>query len=176
MKEKVKLVSRYEKYIIRKPAVLDGIAADGTVKFKVPEGTIPVQDETTTGPRLIFSGDFVKEASTKVEYGFVMQDTTLLSRTGDFGAHKHDYAEIFLFVGNDPHDTAYLGAECEFWLDEGSRLEKIKFDTSCSVYVPPNITHFPLFFRNVKSPIMMGVVVPKVGDLKNIPISRSGML
>jgi hypothetical protein len=166
--------SRYEKYVTRKPAIIKGIGPDGKVKFKVPEtGKIPLQDETTTGPRLIFANDFVKEAATKVEYGFIMKDTTLLSRTRDYGAHKHDYAEIFLFFGNDPYDTTYLGGEGEFWIDEGNKLEKIQFNTSCSVYVPGGVAHFPLFFRNVKTPIMMGVVVPKiVGDLQNTPVSR----
>lgn len=167
--------SKYERYITRKPAVIAGIGPDGTVKFEVPKtAKVPITNKTTTGPRLIFSNDVVKEATTKIEYGFVMADTTLLSSSKDFGAHKHDYAEIFLFFGNDPYDTSYLGGEGEFWLGEGNDLEKIKFDTAVSVFVPPNVGHFPLFFRNVKTPIMMGVVVPKVGDFKLVPVSRSG--
>ena len=82
-------------------------------------------------------------------------------------------AEIFIFFGNDPYDTSYLGGSGEFWLGEGKDLEKIEFDESCSVYVPAGLGHFPLFFRNVKSPIMMGVVVPEVGDFKLTPVSRS---
>ena len=168
--------SRYEKYVTRKPAVVAGVRPDGTVKFEVPKtDKIPIQDETTTGPRMIFTNDFVKEATSKVEYGFILKDTTLLSRdpARDYGAHKHDYAEIFLFYGNDPYNTTYLGAECEFWVGEGKTLEKIKFDTSCSVYVPAGVGHFPLFFRNVKSPVMMGVFVPVVeGDFKLVPVSR----
>ncbi len=165
--------SRYEKYITRKPAIVAGVKPDGTVKFEVPKtDKIPLQDEATTGPRLIFSNDFVKESTTKIEYGFILKDTTLLTDKKDFGAHKHDYAEIFLFYGNDPFDTAYLGAEGEFWIGEGNDLEKIKFDTSCSIYIPVGVGHFPLFFRNVRSPVMMGVVVPKVDDFKLIPVSR----
>ncbi len=166
--------SRYEKYVTRKPAIIDTIGPDGTVRFKTPETEkILIQDETTTGPRLMFSNDVVKEARTKIECGFIMKDTTLLSRDKDYGAHKHDYAEIFLFLGNDPYDTNYLGGEGEFWIDEGDQLEKIYFNTSCSIYVPGSIAHFPLFFRKVRTPIMMGVVVPEVGDLKNIPVLRS---
>jgi hypothetical protein len=166
--------SKYEKYITRKPAIVAGVGPDGTVRFEVPKtAKIPLQDETTTGPRLIFSNDFVKESTTKIEYGFIMKDTTLLTRDRDFGAHKHGYAEIFLFYGNDPYDTTYLGAACEFWLGEGNELEKITFDTSCSVYVPAGVGHFPLFFRNVKTPVMMGVVMPIIGDFKQTPVSRS---
>jgi hypothetical protein len=165
--------SKYEKYVTRKPAIVKGPGPDGIVKFEVPKtAKIPLSNATTTGPRLIFSNDVVKESSTKIEYGFIMSDTTLLNSSKDYGAHKHDYPEIFLFFGNDPYDTTYLGAEGEFWLGEGNDLEKIKFDISCSIYVPADIGHFPLFFKNVRTPVMMGVVVPQVGDFKLIPISR----
>lgn len=166
--------SKFEKYVTRKPAVVLGPGKDGVVRFEVPKtDKIPMISEINTGPRLIFSNDFVKEAFTKVEYGFIMGDTTLLRPDKDYGAHKHEYAEIFLFWGNNPYDTQYLGCEGEFWMGEGSDLEKIKFDTSCSIYVPAGVGHFPLFLRNVKSPVMMGVVVPRVGDIKLIHVSRS---
>jgi hypothetical protein len=166
--------SKYEKYVTRKPAIVMGPGPDGVVRFEVPKtDKIPLTNKTTTGPRLIFSNDVVKEATCKIEYGFIMSDTTLLTKDKDFGAHKHDYAEVFLFLGNDPYNTMYLGGEGEFWLGEGKDLEKIKFDTSCSVYVPPGVGHFPLYFKNVKTPIMMGVVVPQVGDFKLIPVKRS---
>lgn len=166
--------SKYEKYITRRASVILGPGPDGVIKFGVPEtDKIPITNKNTTGPRLIFSNDVVKEATSKIEYGWVMGDITLLTDSKDFGAHKHDYAEIFIFFGNDPYDTSYLGGDGEFWLGEGNDLEKIKFDKSCSIYVPAGVGHFPLIFRNVKSPIMMGVVVPNVGDFKLIPVSRS---
>jgi len=166
--------SKYEKYVTRRASIILGPGPDGVVKFEVPKtDKIPVTNKNTTGPRLIFSNDIVKEATSKIEYGWVMGDMTLLTGSKDFGAHKHDYAEIFIFFGNDPYDTSYLGGDGEFWLGEGNDLEKIKFDKSCSVYVPAGVGHFPLIFRNVKTPIMMGVVVPEVGDFKLIPVSRS---
>jgi hypothetical protein len=165
--------SRYEKYITRKPAVISGMGPDG-IKFEVPKADrIPLASPLNTGPRLIFNNDMIKEATTKIEYGFIMGDVTLLKDSPDYGAHKHAYAEIFLFLGNDPQNTIYLGAEGEFWLGEGAELEKIKFNTSCSVFVPPGLAHFPLYIRHVKTPVMMGVVVPQVGDLKNTPVVRS---
>lgn len=166
--------TKYEKYVIRKPAIIAGRDSEGRVKFKVPDTVrIPPDNEMTTGPRLIFSNDVVREATVKIEYGFVMRDTTLLYTSPNYGAHKHDYAEIFLFLGTNPCDTNYLGAEGEFWLGEGDDLEKIRFDTSCSIYVPAGVAHFPLFFRNVKSPVMMGVVLPIAGEFKLVPVSRS---
>ena len=166
--------SKYEKYITRKAEIILGPGPDGVIKFGIPKTyKQPLTNKTTTGPRLIFSNDNVKEATSKIEYGWVIGDMTLLTSDKDFGAHKHDYPEIFIFFGNDPDDTSYLGGDGEFWLGEGNDLEKVKFDESCSVYVPAGLGHFPLFFKNVKSPIMMGVVVPEVGDFKLTPVSRS---
>jgi len=166
--------SKYEKYVTRKAETVLGPGPDGVVKFGFPKTyKITQKNITTTGPRMIFSNDFVKEATSKIEYGWILADMTLLNSSKNYGAHKHDYPEIFIFFGNDPYDTSYLGGEGEFWLGEGSDLEKIKFDKSCSFYVPAGVGHFPLFFKNVKSPIMMGVVVPKVDDIKLTPVSRS---
>jgi hypothetical protein len=166
--------SKYEKYITRKAEVILGPGPDGVMKFGIPSTyKLLLTNQTTTGPRLIFSNDIVKEATSKIEYGWIISDTTLLTSDKDFGAHKHDYAEIFIFFGNNPYDTSYLGGDGEFWLGEGNDLEKIEFNESCSVYVPAGLGHFPLFFRNVRSPIMMGVVVPEVGDFKLTPVSRS---
>lgn len=165
--------SKYEKYITRKARVVLGSGTEVITKFVFPETYKVDKDAATSRPRLIFSNDDIKEATTKVEYGWVMRDTVLLNDSKNFGAHKHEYPEIFIFFGNDPYDTSYLGGECEFWLGEDDDLEKIKFNESCSVYIPANVGHFPLHFRNVKTPIMVGVVVPKVGDMKLIPVSRS---
>ena len=164
--------SKYEKYVTRRAEIILGAGPDGAIKFGFPETYKTAPDADTTGPRMIFSNDNVSEASSKIEYGWVLQDMTLLKGDGNYGAHKHDYAEIFVFFGNDAYDTSYLGGEGEFWLGEGDDTEKIKFDESCSFYVPAGLGHFPLFFKNVKNPIMMGVVVPEVRDLKPIPIDR----
>ena len=166
--------SKYEKYVTRKAEIILGPGPDGAIKFGIPETyKVPKSNKTTTGPRMIFSNDHVKEATSKVEYGWILGDTTLLTTSGNYGAHKHDYAEIFIFFGNDAYDTAYLGGDGEFWLGEGDDTEKITFNESCSFYVPAGLGHFPLFFRNVKNPIMMGVIVPQVGDLRNTPVERS---
>jgi hypothetical protein len=166
--------SKYEKYVTRKAETVLGPGPDGVVKFGFPK-TYKITDKkiTTTGPRMIFSNDHIKEATSKIEYGWILADMTLLNSGKNYGAHKHDYPEIFIFFGNDPYDTGYLGGEGEFWLGEGDGTEKIKFDTSVSIYVPAGVGHFPLFFKNVKSPIMMGVVVPKVGDFRLTPVIRS---
>jgi uncharacterized RmlC-like cupin family protein len=165
------VISRYEKYIVRKPGIIQRVTPEH-ISIEVPKGDkIPVQSNVDTGPMVIFSDDFLKEATTKVEYGFITGDTEIGTGKG-FGAHKHDYGEIFLFLGTNFKDTHNLGAEAEFWLGEGEKLEKVKFNTSSSVYVPPGVAHFPLIWRNVKSPVMMVVIVPTTSRHRAIPVQR----
>jgi hypothetical protein len=165
--------SKYEKYVTRRPLILNGPGTSGKPKFEVFKGDVlPPTNSFTSGPRMIFTNDLVKEGTSKVEYGWIMSNGTLLTDKPNYGAHKHAYSEIFIFFGNDPNDSYYLGAEGEFWLGEGAETEKIKFDKACSIYVPGGLAHFPLFIRNLKSPVQMGVVVPVVGDYELFPITR----
>jgi hypothetical protein len=161
--------SKYEKYVTRKPAV---IHADYTEE--VPEGEkIPLRTPYDTGPMVIFSKDFVPEANTIIEYGIVSGDMVI--GDGSFvNKHKHDYEEIFMFLGTDPKDPRDLGAEVEFWIGEGKDMEKIVFTTSASIYVPPGTAHFPQIWRNVKRPVFTVVVMPTTGKkvLKSVAAKK----
>ena len=163
--------TKYEKYIVRKPAVVVRVGDDYI--DKVPEtAEIPVMNDVNTGARVIFSSDLIANAKTKVEYGYITGDTAI--GTGeDFVPHKHDYEEIFLFLGTDPQDTARLGAEVEFWLGEGDDLEKAVFTTSSAVYVAPGVAHFPQLWKNVQRPVMFMVIMPTTGERKLEPVSIS---
>jgi hypothetical protein len=163
--------SRYEKFIVRKPAVITGVTPE-RISVEVPAGDkIPAKSAVDTGPLVIFSNDFLKDATTKVEYGFIMGNTEIGTGKG-FGAHKHDYGEIFLFLGTNSKDTHSLGAVAEFWLGEGEALEKVIFNTSSSVYVPPGLAHFPLIWREVKRPVMMVVIMPSTSRHKAVSVPR----
>ena len=149
------VASRYEKYVVRRPAIVTG-----DYKDLIPEtDEIPVSSAADTGPRVIFSPDRVKEGNSIIEYGIISGDVTI----GDgyvTEPHKHDYEEIFLFLGTDRKNTSDLGAEVEFWLGEGEEREKVVFTTSSSIYVPPGLAHFPQVWKNVKRPVMTIVVMP----------------
>ena len=157
--------SKYEKYVVRKPAI---IHADYTEE--VPKGDkIPLRTPVDTGPMIMFSKDFVPEANTIIEYGIVTGDMVI--GDGSFvNKHKHDYEEIFMFLGTDPKDPHDLGAEVEFWIGEGKDMEKIVFNTSSSIYVPPGTAHFPQYWRNVKRPVFTVVVMPNTGKKKLNPV------
>jgi uncharacterized RmlC-like cupin family protein len=147
--------SRYDKYVVRKPAI---VTSDYQDEIPVTE-EIPVSSPVDTGPRVIFSPDRVKEGNSIIEYGIISGDVTI----GDgfiTEPHKHDYEEIFLFLGTDPKDTTDLGAEVEFWLGEGLKRDRVIINTSSSIYVPPGLAHFPQIWRNVVRPVMTIVIMP----------------
>ena len=164
--------SKYERYIVRKPAVVVRVGDDYV--DQIPEtDQIPVLNRVNTGPRVIFSNDLIADAKTKIEYGYITGDTAV--GTGeDFVPHKHDYEEIFLFLGTDPEDTAKLGAEVEFWLGEGDNMEKTVFKTSSAVYVAPGVAHFPQIWKNVRRPVMTMVIMPTTGErhLQPVPVNE----
>ncbi|MBN1177544.1 MAG: hypothetical protein JXA51_07685 [Dehalococcoidales bacterium] len=147
--------SRYEKYVCRKPAV-----PDGAYKEAIPDtDKITNVSDVDTGPRVIFSHHSYKDADSFIEYGIITGDVTI--GEGNIAPpHRHDYEEIFLFLGTNPEDTTDLGAEVDFWLGEGDERDKVTFTTSSSIYIPPNLVHFPQVWRNVKRPVMTIVIMP----------------
>jgi hypothetical protein len=162
--------SKYEKYIVRKAGVVVRVGDDYHDEIPASNEFHPLSD-VNTGPRVIFSSDLIANAETKVEYMYITGDTAV--GTGeDFVPHKHNYEEIFLFLGTDPQDTAKLGAEVEFWLGEGDGLEKVVLTTSSAVYVAPGVAHFPQIWKNVKRPVMTMVIMPTTGErgLEPVPI------
>ncbi len=164
--------SKYEKYVVRKAGLVVRVGDD--YHDEIPEADkFPPLSSVSTGPRVIFSNDLIANAKTKVEYMYITGDTAV--GTGeDFVPHKHNYEEIFLFLGTDPQDTAKLGAEVEFWLGEGDDLEKVVFTTSSAIYVAPGVAHFPQIWKNVKRPVFTMVVMPTSGERGLVPVPIQG--
>ncbi len=74
------------------------------------------------------------------------------------GGHVHDFDELFLFVGLDPHDTLNLGGEVEFWLGEGNEAEKFVTNKATAEWVPAGLAHNPHYFKRVDRPFLMVVI------------------
>lgn len=74
------------------------------------------------------------------------------------GGHAHDFDELFLYIGLDPHDTLNLGGEVEFWLGEGKDAEKFVTTKATAVWVPGGVVHNPQVFRRVDRPYLMVVI------------------
>ena len=69
-------------------------------------------------------------------------------RSGE--AHTHPEAEILVFVGLDPNDINYLGAELE--LGMGKDYERHIFNKPTVVICPQGFPHLPLITRWVDKP------------------------
>ncbi|MBA7669033.1 hypothetical protein ES703_77159 [subsurface metagenome] len=90
------------------------------------------------------------------------------------GGHAHNFDELFLFVGLDPHDTLNLGGEVEFWLGEGNEAEKFVITKATAEWVPANVAHNPHYFKRVDRPFLMVVIAmtPEydVGGMRFTPL------
>ena len=146
--------SKYEKYIVRRPAIM---GKGGELEFSQK---IHTEGKVDTGPLVWRSPELMKETSSYVEHGIISGDVVVgEDRPGGIEiSHKHDnFSEIFLFVGTNPSDPTDLGAEAEFCLGEGEEQEKVLINTSSSIYVPPGMAHFPLIWKKVKRPCILVV-------------------
>jgi hypothetical protein len=64
--------------------------------------------------------------------------------------HVHPYDECLLFVGLDPDNPDYLGAEIEIQMGEEREIHV--FDTPTVVVAPKGLVHCPLITRRVDKP------------------------
>ncbi|OGO31744.1 MAG: hypothetical protein A2Z29_06295 [Chloroflexi bacterium RBG_16_56_11] len=181
--------SRYEKNVIRRPAV---IKPDGS---EMIVDAIKTKGRADTGSITWFSQTLVENAQSIIELTIISGDIfvgrgtewpprTLIAgpedkdpvvgRGVDWPAHKHDYEEMFLFQGTDPADPLDLGAEIEFWLGEDKELEKVEFKTSTCVHIPIGLAHFPLKVKNLKRPFVLITVMPRATQRTLIPASLAG--
>jgi hypothetical protein len=69
-------------------------------------------------------------------------------------AHTHDFDEILGFMGSWRDNPKELNAEIEFWLGD----EKYIITKSCLIFAPRNISHCPLVFHRIDSPILFFTV------------------
>lgn len=66
------------------------------------------------------------------------------------GAHVHPSDEVLVFVGTDPSDINYLGAEIS--IDMGEERERYVFDKPTAVVCPKGVAHAPIITRYVDRP------------------------
>ena len=138
---------KYEKYFLREPF---GKVMRGGPGVKVPPGT-PVEK-----PYWIGIGQEEPE-----KWGFPLSmvlrplwQTPPQYKDGG-PPHLHHVAEILFFIGGNPMDFKEFGAEVEFTIDG----EKYFINETTFVYVPPEVPHCPLLFKNFVKPIMFGHIM-----------------
>jgi hypothetical protein len=79
-------------------------------------------------------------------------------------AHKHDFAEVFLFVPCSDDLNAY-DAETELYL--GEEGEKIIINQTTAVHVPAGLMHCPIIHKRVVTPFFF-VNCPITGEYSAI--------
>jgi hypothetical protein len=68
---------------------------------------------------------------------------------GKEDAHKHDFAEVFVFVPCNEDLNAY---DAETWLYLGDKGEKMIIKETCAVHVPAGLIHCPIVHKRVGQP------------------------
>ena len=139
-------VSRYEKYIVRKPEL---------PAHAGPREGIRSEDWINSGSFVLCDKKLFNEAGSIIEYGMVRGERPTRDETFTGpGAHKHDYAEMFAFLGTNPDDVYDLGAVVEMWLGEGDDRELMVITTTSSLFIPAGLTHEMKGSRNVRRPYL----------------------
>ncbi len=68
------------------------------------------------------------------------------------GPHTHNADELLVMLGTDPDNITDLGCEVELCM--GPEMEKHIITESTLVYVPANMVHCPIRFRNLRRPFI----------------------
>ena len=157
--------SRYEKLIIRKPS---------PPPHEVEPVGVSKEDFIPTGVRVLCDQQLFPGVSSIVEYGLITHDTSLGNRPGGPQPHKHDYSEMLVYLGTNPDNLEELGGEIELWLGEGRELDKVIVNTSSSIFIPRGLAHLPLFYKNIRRPIIHVLIMFDSSDYAFIPVSREG--
>jgi hypothetical protein len=99
-------------------------------------------------PSLTFiNNNFVPGCDVYVEYGWIwaVPDPNPL-----IGEHAHDYDQIALHIGTDPHNPEDLGAEFEIVVDG----KPVTINKTHSIYLPKGLKHGPTTWKRVDRPVI----------------------
>ena len=104
-----------------------------------------------TGRRLpsltYMSNEFVPGCNVYVEYGWIW---AVPEPNPLIGEHAHDYDQIALHIGTDPHNPEDLGAEFEMIIDG----EPVTINKTHSLYLPKGLKHGPITWKRVDRPVI----------------------
>jgi len=106
------------------------------------------------------NADYIAWWSGKDMEGFKLNFTwafhTGLGKWHEKDPHVHPNDEVLLFVGLDPDNPDYLGAEIEIAMGEEQEIHV--FDTPTVVVAPKGLVHCPLITRRVDKPYSFSAI------------------
>lgn len=71
--------------------------------------------------------------------------------------HVHDYDEAIFFIGSDPRNPGYLGAEVTMAIGPDED-EKYTFSEPTAVVVPKGVPHCPIWTNRLEQPFLVMAV------------------
>ncbi|MBN1368544.1 MAG: hypothetical protein JW967_11525 [Dehalococcoidales bacterium] len=74
------------------------------------------------------------------------------------GPHMHNCPEILGWFGINPEDPYDLGGECTLYM--GEEMERHDFNKSTLVYIPANVVHGPIVYREINRPYIFLYTLP----------------
>jgi len=128
-----------EKYLVSKPAY---------------EVVPPFEDKGRQGPAMtLMSNNLVPGSNMYVEAGWIYSMPEVNPAIGE---HTHNYDEIVLHIGIDPHNPEDLGAEIEFCMNG----QPLMINKTSAVFVPKGAKHGPLTWKKVdKAHLEMTIMI-----------------
>ena len=133
--------------------------------------TTPITRDTIYPPFLNMIFYALKDSNFQIRFTHVS-----VPFKGKEDAHKHDFAEVFVFVPCSADLNAY-DAETELYLGENG--EKMLIKETCAVHIPAGLVHCPIIHKRVGMPFFFVncPITPKysaiIGEEKlDIPVNK----
>jgi hypothetical protein len=140
--------TKYGKYILTKP----GHDKELPAWAPPPELLDPPSQRT----QMVLLDDSVIKGAFYAEGVWIWHKTV---EGGGPRAHVHDFDEVIGFIGTNWEDPFDLGGEVELYLED----EKHILTNTCIVFIPAGLSHCPLEFKRVDSPIFHWSAGPSEG-------------
>jgi uncharacterized RmlC-like cupin family protein len=118
---------------------------------------------------IVFTDDDIIKGSNH----FVASWVTSLPRPVH-GPHTHNDDELLVFLSSNPDNIRDLGCEVEMCI--GPEMERHVFTESNLVYVPADLVHGPIRFRNLRRPFIFiqAVRAPKLTETPRVELVPKG--
>jgi len=109
----------------------------------------PLRGETPNTPPIYMSNKLVPESKILVQSHWVCEIPTPDPKMA--AGHSHDFDEIIMYIGADPDNPEYLGAEIEGFMGDEVQIT----DNTSAIFIPKNVKHGLTRWRKFEKPHIM---------------------
>ena len=138
---------------VEEEAAMEGMTDEEKEKYEgaMAKGDVMRPGPGNTGKLIWMKGSDLEGIELNYTWGFYKKPGIWHRGPGKSdGAHVHPSDEVLVFVGTDPSDINYLGAEIS--IDMGEERERYVFDKPTAVVCPKGVAHAPIITRYVDRP------------------------